>query len=154
MKKVSSDEGRVSSENAEAGVNPVKVAAAIIEKDGRILIAKRKEGWRHAGKWEFPGGTVEQNETPEECLRRELLEELAIEAEVGELYCDVTHAYTHATIQLLVYRARHVSGEYILADHDEMRWVLPEELLQYEFPEADTPVVEKLAGAASRKERV
>jgi len=150
---VSSDEGRVSSENAEAGVNPVKVAAAIIEKDGRILIAKRKEGWRHAGKWEFPGGTVEQNETPEECLRRELLEELAIEAEVGELYCDVTHAYRYATIQLLVYRARHVSGEYILADHDEMRWVLPAELLQYEFPEADAPVVKKLAGTMSNRER-
>lgn len=131
---------------------PIVVAAAIIEKDGRILIAKRKEGWRHAGKWEFPGGTVEENETPEECLRRELLEELNIEAEVDELYCDVTHAYSHATIQLLVYRVRHVSGEYALADHEEMRWVLPAELFRYEFPEADVPVVEKLTRAASGKE--
>lgn len=151
MKKVSRVEGRGSSENPEVGAKPIVVAAAIIEMDGRILIAKRKEGWRHGGKWEFPGGTVEQDESPEECLRRELLEELAIETEVGELYCDVTHAYSHATIQLLVYRARHVSGEYTLADHDEMRWVLPAELLQYEFPEADQPVVEKLTGHSKRE---
>lgn len=124
---------------------PMVVAAAVIEKDGRILIAKRKEGWRHAGKWEFPGGTVEQNETPEACLRRELREELGIEAEVGEPYCEVTHAYSYATIQLLVYRARHVSGEFTLVDHEEMRWVLPADLSQYEFPEADVPVVERLA---------
>ena len=128
------------------------VAAALIEKDGRILIAKRKEGWRHAGKWEFPGGTVEQNETPEACLRRELREELGIEAEVGESYCEVTHAYSYATIQLLVYRARHVSGEFTLVDHDEMRWVLPADLSQYEFPEADNPVVERLQRAYAGSE--
>ena len=128
---------------------PMVVAAAIIEKDGRILIAKRKEGWRHAGRWEFPGGTVEQNETPEACLRRELFEELGIEAEVGELFCEVTHAYNYATIQLRVYRARHVSGEFTLVDHDELRWVLPADLLQYDFPEADNPVVERLQGAAA-----
>ena len=128
------------------------VAAALIEKDGRILIAKRKEGWRHAGKWEFPGGTVEQNETPEACLRRELREELGIEAEVGEAYCEVTHAYSYATIQLLVYRARHVSGEFTLVDHEEMRWVLPADLSQYEFPEADNPVVERLQRAYAGSE--
>ena len=128
------------------------VAAAIIEKEGRILIAKRKEGWRHAGKWEFPGGTVEQDETPETCLHRELREELGIEAEVGELYCGVTHAYCYATIQLLVYRARHVSGEFTLVDHDELRWVLPADLSQYEFPEADNPVVERLQRAYAGSE--
>ena len=141
----------MSGENSETGMKPIMVAAAIIERDGKILIAKRKEGWRHAGKWEFPGGTVERNETPEECLRRELVEELAVETEVGALYCDVTHAYAHATIRLLVYRVRHVAGEYTLLDHEELRWVLPEELVQYEFPEADVPVVEKLAGHSKRE---
>jgi 8-oxo-dGTP diphosphatase len=154
MKIGSRVRGPGSGKDSTTRAKPIVVTAAIIEKDGRILIAKRKSGWRHAGKWEFPGGKIEPNETPEECLRRELFEELNIDAEVAELYCDITHAYGYATIQLLVYRARHVSGEYTLADHDEMRWVLPAELQQYEFPEADTPVVAKLAGAASRKERV
>ena len=125
----------------------VIVTAAVIEKEGRILIARRKKGWRHAGKWEFPGGKIEPGETPEECLRRELREELAIEAEIGEFVCSSTYAYSHATIQLLVYRASHVSGEFTLHDHQEMRWVLPDELLQYEFPEADKPVVDRLRGA-------
>ena len=122
----------------------VIVTAAVIEKDGRILIARRKKGWRHAGKWEFPGGKIEPGETPEECLQRELREELAIEAEIGEFICSSTYAYSHATIQLLVYHASHVSGEFTLHDHQEMRWVLPEELLQYDFPEADKPIIEKL----------
>ena len=125
----------------------VIVTAAVIEKEGRILIARRKKGWRHAGKWEFPGGKIEPGETPEECQRRELREELAIEAEVGEFICSSTYAYPHATIQLLVYRASHVSGEFTLHDHQEIRWVLPDELLQYEFPEADKPVVDRLRGA-------
>ena len=56
--------------------NPMIVTAAVIEGDGFILIAKRKQGWHEAGKWEFPGGTVEEGETPEQCLKRELQEEM------------------------------------------------------------------------------
>jgi 8-oxo-dGTP diphosphatase len=126
------------------------VAAAVIERDGRVLIAKRKKGWRFAGKWEFPGGKIEPNETPEECLRRELREELGIETEIGDFFCSSTHAYPHATVQLLVYQAFHVSGEYTLHDHQEIRWVLPDELTQYDFPEADEPVIEKLTETASK----
>jgi 8-oxo-dGTP diphosphatase len=130
-------------------MKPLIVTAAVIEKDGRILIAKRKQGWRFAGKWEFPGGKIEPDETPEECLRRELREELGIETEIGEFFCSSTYRYSHATVQLLVYRAYHISGEYTLHDHQEIRWVLPEEMLQFDFPEADKPVIEKLTGAGS-----
>jgi 8-oxo-dGTP diphosphatase len=132
------------------GQTVIVVTAAVIEKDGRVLIAKRKKGWRFADKWEFPGGKIEPNETPEECLQRELREELGIETEIGEFFCVSTYAYPHATVQLLVYRALHVSGEYTLYDHQEMRWVLPEHLLQYDFPEADNLVIEKLMGAVSK----
>ena len=72
-------------------MKPLLVAAAVIEKDGKILIAQRKKGWRFAGKWEFPGGKIEPNETPEECLRRELREELGIETEIGDFFCVSTY---------------------------------------------------------------
>ncbi len=139
----------MSRQGAEAGANLIRVTAAVIEKDGRILIARRKKGWRHAGKWEFPGGKIEPREEPEECLRRELREELGIDAEIGEFICSSTYQYSHATVQLLVYRAFHVAGEYTLYDHQEMRWVSPEELPQFEFPEADKPVIEILRKAAA-----
>ncbi len=143
--------GQGKGEEGETSVKPLMVTAAVIERDGRVLIAKRKNGWRFAGKWEFPGGKIEPNETPEECLRRELHEELGIETEIGNFFCSSTYAYPHATVQLLVYRAFHVSGEYTLYDHQEIRWVLPEDLLQYDFPEADNLVIEKLIQAGSKR---
>ncbi len=122
----------------------VKVIAAIIRKEGRILIGKRRAG-TFAGKWEFPGGKMEPGETPEECLARELAEELGIEARVGKLFLATKHTYSHMAIEFVTYEAEIVSGEPRLRDHNEIRWVLPEELSLYDFPEADRPVVEKLA---------
>ncbi len=131
---------------------PIRVTAAIIQEDGKVLIAKRKKGWRFAGKWEFPGGKIEPNETPEQCLQRELREELGIETEIGEFFCSSTYAYAHATVQLLVYRAVHVSGEYTLHDHQEIRWVSPEYLRDYEFPEADELIIDKLIETAEKRD--
>ncbi len=131
--------------------NPKIVTAAVIERDGLILIGKRKRGKQHAEKWEFPGGTLEEGETPEQCLKRELLEELAITAEIGDLLC--TSIFTYSAdwiIKLLVYRAAYVSGTFSLNDHDEIRWVRPEELADYDFPEADAPIVKKLSEEARR----
>ena len=125
--------------------NPQIVTAAIIEKNGHILIAKRKRGKRHAGNWEFPGGTLEEGETHEQCLKRELQEELAITAEVGELICTSEYSYTPDwTIRLLAYRTTLASDIFNLHDHDEIRWVKLTDLANYEFPEADRPIVEKL----------
>lgn len=64
-----------------------QVTAAVIEKDGRVLIAQRKTGDALAGKWEFPGGKLEPGETPEACLRRELREEFGVETEIGDFIC-------------------------------------------------------------------
>lgn len=125
--------------------NPMVVSAAVIERDGRILIARRKQGWHEAGKWEFPGGTVEDGETPEECLKRELEEELDIIAEVGDLVCTSEHTYTPEwTIRLMTYRATVVSGDFNAKDHEEIRWVKARDLARYVFPEADKYVVERL----------
>ena len=120
------------------------VAAAVIEKDGRILIALRKKGGRMGHRWEFPGGKVERGEGPEDCLRRELLEELGIEAEIGEFLMSSRFEYPHLKIELRAYRVRSISGELKLTDHDEVRWVLSRELGGYDFTEADIPVVQAL----------
>ncbi len=125
--------------------NPQIVIAAVIEQDGRVLIGKRKWGKRHAGKWEFPGGTLEERETYEQCLKRELMEELAIEAEIGDLICSTSFDYTPDwTIQLVAYRAAIISGKFNLNDHEEIRWVEEKDLVNYDFPEADKIVIEKL----------
>lgn len=129
----------------------VRVAAAIIEKDGRILIARRKKEDPLKNKWEFPGGKVEPRETPEECLKRELREELGIDIEVGKFFCSSTFAYSHISIELLVYRVTSFSGEITLNDHTEVTWVSPAELVAYDFPEADIPVIQKLRGAFSEQ---
>lgn len=125
--------------------NPQIVTAAVIEKDGTILIGKRKRGKQHAGKWEFPGGTLEEGETNEQCLKRELREELAVTVEIGDLICSSTFSYTPDwTIQLMTYRATIISGIFSLNDHEEIRWVKIEDLTKYDFPEADELVIETL----------
>lgn len=118
----------------------ISVTCAIIEKNGKILIARRARDQRLAGKWEFPGGKLEDGETPEECLKRELEEEFGIQAEVGEFITSNRHHYDHAFIELLAYRVTYVSGSFTLVDHDSIRWVSPEELPDYDLSGADIPV--------------
>ena len=124
--------------------NVQKVTAAVIERDGRILIARRRREELLGGKWEFPGGKLESGETMEQCLKRELREELGIETEVGEFLCSSRFVYRHMAVELLVYRASYVSGEIVLLKHDRVEWVLPEALKEYDFSEADRPVVRRL----------
>ncbi len=123
------------------------VTAAILEKEGKILIARRKKGLHLAGKWEFPGGKIEDGETPEECLKRELREEFEIDTEIGEYICESVHDYGKHHIKLLVYRANHVSGEFHLNSHEEMQWVSLSEMKRFEFAEADKPIAKHLEGA-------
>jgi 8-oxo-dGTP diphosphatase len=125
------------------------VTAAVIERSGRILIARRKKGDRMEGKWEFPGGKLEGNESPEECLSRELHEEFGIEAEIGDFLLSSPYEYSHLKIELLAFRATYISGDFNLNDHDEIRWVLPSELGRYDLAGADVPVADILMKGAS-----
>jgi 8-oxo-dGTP diphosphatase len=125
------------------------VTAAVIERNGRILIARRKKGDRMEGKWEFPGGKLEGNESPEECLCRELHEEFGIEAEIGDFLLSSPYEYSHLKIELLAFRATYISGDFNLNDHDEIRWVLPSELGRYNLAGADVPVADILMKGAS-----
>jgi 8-oxo-dGTP diphosphatase len=123
----------------------IKVAAAIIENEkGQLLIARRKKGKSQEGLWEFPGGKVEEGESEADCLVRELLEEMNIKIMPDEWYGVNDHHYGTIHIQLIAYKAKFVSGEVTLVDHDECRWISRGELKEYTFAPADVKFVEML----------
>ncbi len=126
----------------------VRVTAAIFVNDGMLLIAKRKSTRRLPNLWEFPGGKIEPNETPEECLKRELKEEFDIDVTVGEYLGSNIHTYDFGTIDLMAYRTDWNGGDFKLLDHEEIRWVFTHELDQFDFAPADTVFVEQLMSAA------
>lgn len=122
------------------------VTAAVIENDGKILIARRKRPFM-GHYWEFPGGKLEENETLEECLKREIREELGIDIKVGELISSRKHVLNcQSAIMLYAYRACRLSGEITLSDHEEVAWVEPEDLVRYNFPEPDWQIVKDIMG--------
>jgi 8-oxo-dGTP diphosphatase len=122
----------------------VKVTAAILVKDNKIIIAKRGPNDRLANKWEFPGGKVEINETPEQCLKREMKEEFDIDVSVGEYLGSSIYHYDHMSIELLAYRTYWENGGIHLNDHDDFKWVSLEQLADFDFAPADLIFVEKL----------
>jgi 8-oxo-dGTP diphosphatase len=97
------------------------VTAAVIEKNGKVLIAKRKKGDPLEEKWEFPGGKLEPRETVEDCLMRELREEFGMEVEVGEFIGTSTFIYRHASIKLMAFRVTMISDVVELTAHEEIR---------------------------------
>jgi 8-oxo-dGTP diphosphatase len=122
----------------------LQVTAAVIEKDGTFLCARKAEGKSHAGYWEFPGGKLEAGETPEECLIRELKEELNIECEVIAHFATNIHEYDDKTVELMAYFAEWVSGEIKLVDHDEIKWLPIRQLNQLKWTPADMPFISLL----------
>jgi len=123
---------------------PIIVTAAILRQADLILITRRPETSRHGGLWEFPGGKLDPNETPQEGLRRELREEIGIDTEVGDIFEVVYYRYPQGAVLVLAYECRHVSGVIRNIEVSEHRWVLPAELDQYELLPADAPIVARL----------
>lgn len=121
------------------------VTAALICKNDGVFIARRAPGEKMAGGWEFPGGKIEEGETPEECLKRELFEEFGVAAEIRGFFCESIYEYPQGTIRLLAYFADIVSGEIRLTVHDAFRWAAPDELTDYSMLPADIPVARRLA---------
>lgn len=121
-----------------------RVAAAILVKDGLYLIAKRRAGDPLENYWEFPGGKIEIGETPEACLRREMFEELQIDVEVGQFFCESIYEYQFGAIQLLIYWVSWQGGCLCPTVHDEIAWVDKQTILNYQFLPADIPIVQKL----------
>lgn len=128
------------------------VTAGVIQDGDRVLIAQRPPEGMLGGLWEFPGGKVEPGESLEECLKRELREELGIEVEVLEPMMTIRHTYTHMRITLHVFRCRWIGGTLQPIGCADARWVRVEELDHYPFPNTDRQIVERLKaeGAPTR----
>lgn len=123
----------------------IDVTAAIIEHEGRILLARRAPGQRGEGKWEFPGGKLEPGETPEVCLARELAEEFTIRCAVDEFLGESCWEYDHGAIRLLAYRVRWIDGHFAPSVHDRLAWVSPADLPTYDLLPADLPLARRIA---------
>jgi len=120
------------------------VTAGIIRKNSGILLAQRKKSDFAGGLWEFPGGKLEPGESLRECLRRELLEELSINALIGDFLTEVRHTYDDFHVHLFVFLVPGFSGEILIRDHQRTAWVCAEYLSSYSLLPADIPVAEVL----------
>ena len=125
----------------------IVVVAAVIERDGRFLLTLRPAGTHLAHHWEFPGGKCDAGETHDAALRRELREELDIEAEVGALEFAVTHTYPERSVALHFYRCSYQGEARGLLGQD-VRWVPRAELASLPFPEADVELIARLIAGA------
>jgi len=129
-------------------VPPLDVSAAVIERHGLILICQRKRGSKHELQWEFPGGKAEVGESPKEALARELREELAIEAQIGQqLDChDFLYPGAQRLTRLWFFRVTEFTGEPVNLEFEQMVWEHPSRLTGYDFLKGDVEFVAGLAG--------
>ena len=122
----------------------IEVSAALLFHNGKLLIAQRHTYAHLGGLWEFPGGKREANETFEQCLARELREELGVEVSVGALVAELTHAYAEKTVHLKFFHCALVRGEPRPLDCAAVKWVTRDQLAAHEFPAADAQLLARL----------
>lgn len=127
---------------------PLLVTAAIIAKDGQVLVTRRPPDKRHPLEWEFPGGKLEAGETPEQSLQRELREELGIEIEVDSIFDAIHYTYDWGSVLILAYNCRWTGGRIKHLEVDDHRWVTPIELEDLPLLRADQPLVQRLKAQA------
>ena len=120
------------------------VCAALVDGRGRVLLAERPAGKPMAGLWEFPGGKLQPDETPEAALAREFLEELGVEIDDPEPLAFASHAYPAFHVLLLLYLCRRWRGEVVAREAQRLAWVEPQEFGAYTMPAADRPLVAAL----------
>jgi len=124
----------------------IRVVAAVIEKNGRYLITQRRPNAVLPLLWEFPGGRRETGESDSDALRREVIERLGAEVEVGQLISFVSHPYEHYTVDLYLYECRLVTDDLSRRAVNDFRWVTSAEFDQYPFTPADEASMTKLLG--------
>lgn len=118
----------------------IQVTCAIIKKDNKILLAQRSEKMSLPLKWEFPGGKIEENETAENCLTREILEELNIEIKIISRLPENTHTYSDKSITLIPFVCKYLSGTLELKEHKTALWLDKKDLLLHDLADADIPI--------------
>ena len=118
----------------------LKVVAAVISQEDKILIARRKKGKHLELKWEYPGGKLENDEKEDDALKRELKEEFSIEASIGKYLTESFYEYDSININLKAYLVDSFSGDFKLADHDKIEWIKIEDTKKYDFAPADIPI--------------
>jgi 8-oxo-dGTP diphosphatase len=123
---------------------PIDVVAGVIRRDGRFLITQRLADDTLGGYWEFPGGKVERGEELPAALRRELREELGIDTEIGRQIHHFVHPYPDRDVRLYFFEARILSGEPQKLEVADLTWVTADQFADYQFPEADRPLLEQL----------
>lgn len=124
----------------------ILVVAALIKKDNDILIARRSTGDENVlGKWEFPGGKVEPNETEEHAIEREIKEEFELDIKANKYITNNVCEYPTKIVDLRLYECEYISGEFKLHDHSEYKWVNINELLNYDLALADIPLAKYIA---------
>ncbi|MDY6897325.1 MAG: 8-oxo-dGTP diphosphatase MutT [Cyanobacteriota bacterium] len=130
------------------------IGVAVIWNDKKqILIDRRRPEGAMGGLWEFPGGKIEPGETIEECIKREIDEELAIDIEIGEHLITIDHTYTDLRVTLTVHECHHLQGVPQALECDEIRWVNLEQLEQFDFPAANFQIIAALKEkVANRKQ--
>ncbi len=129
----------------------IEVAGGVVVRDGQFLIAQRKADDRFGLLWEFPGGKRKPSETFEECLRRELAEELGVEVLVGPKLTTVVHHYERRTLHLHIFFCRLVAGKPKPLECAAVRWVSLEAMLTHPFPPANRRILEALVDQVQRK---
>ncbi len=120
------------------------VTAAVIVQGGRVLIARRRPGEKLAGMWVFPGGKVERGETLEDCLARELREELGLIVSVGPVLAESIYHYEHGSIRLVAMQTVVRDGTINLSVHDRAEWVYLRDLTSFSLAPADIPIADRL----------
>jgi 8-oxo-dGTP diphosphatase len=125
-------------------LNLINVTCAIIIKENKILVAQRSEKMILPLKWEFPGGKLEKDEDEASCVKREVREEINIEIEIIKKLSNTIHDYGNFKIKLIPFLANYISGEIILLEHSNYKFVSKNELYQLDWAEADIPIVEEL----------
>lgn len=119
------------------------VTCAIIEHDNKILICQRSERMKLPLKWEFPGGKIERGESKEACLKREIREELGLQIEIKSALTTVEHHYPEFSLCLYPFVCKWTGGSLAIAEHAQAIWVTKEELTNYDWADADLPIVEE-----------
>lgn len=127
--------------------NWLPVVAGIIVKDGKVLLGQRPEHKSLPGLWEFPGGKIELGELPAQALKRELMEELGINAEIGDLKIATSHSYDDLGVLILFFEVRYWKGEPKAVHHLELKWVTPGQLKDENLPEANRKVLAQILAA-------